>query len=544
MKLLTFRLTAAFFAAVLGLTSLAIATDDAPENKPQDDAAATSTESTKKFTSKKPRGILADSFLWAGADKPAGKDAADNGGSTLPGVAAGQQTPVAERGVLAPIIKAAAAEQVRNGGPRVETVLNTPAPPIVEAPSPLIPATAVSYNQPAQPAYYQTTATPFIQPAGAPYAHQASVPFVQDGPAPLHQPIESPVQSFTAPLVRAASWTFNAGPEVQADAPPPISSNVSCSCSDDGSCAGCGCCPNPLWCHRNSVFLDLLYLRPGNIDYVYAVAQTGPLATDVPTGATGRVGFDGAPGYRLGGTMAISDCSSIQASYTWYNADTGSSLSAAPGSVLVFQPGLPQIPNVGAAAIAASASQAIRFQLLELDYRSLLYGTCDSALNYFAGVRYANLKQTFQAQEDVGVPVGLSTVNTAINFDGFGIGMGLDYMKRRAGTGFLVYGRSSASFVSGEFKAQYREVTQFGPNSIIGNNITDYRVMSILQTELGLGWESCCGRVRLLAGYQFQSWSNALTTASYIPGVQNRRFDNLSETLTFDGLTTRLQFQW
>ena len=76
-------------------------------------------------------------------------------------------------------------------------------------------------------------------------------------------------------------------------------------------------------------------------------------------------------------------------------------------------------------------------------------------------------------------------------------------MKRRAGTGFLVYGRSSASFVSGEFKAQYREVAQFGPNSIIGNNMTDYRVMSILQTELGLGWQSCCGRVRLLAGYQF-----------------------------------------
>ena len=65
-----------------------------------------------------------------------------------------------------------------------------------------------------------------------------------------------------------------------------------------------------------SLALALCFAQP-------AVAQTGPLPTDVPTGATGRVGFDGAPGYRLGGTMAISDCSSIQASYTWYNADTG-----------------------------------------------------------------------------------------------------------------------------------------------------------------------------------------------------------------------------
>ncbi|HEY2415755.1 MAG TPA: Lpg1974 family pore-forming outer membrane protein [Pirellulaceae bacterium] len=526
MKLLSFRLTAAILAAVLGVTSLAIAADEAPETKTSEEGASAPADPAKKSLNKKPRGVLADSFLFAGGEKPAGKD-----GSTLPGVATGQ------RGILAPVVAAAAAEQVRNGGPRVEPVLNTPAPPIVEAPSPLAPPVAVSYNQPAPPTYYQTTSTPFIQPAGASYVQQAGAPFVQQASAPF-------AQQGSAPFVRTASWSMNGGPEVQADEPPPISSNVSCSCSDDGGYTSCGCCPNPLWCHRNNVFLDLLYLRPGNIDYVYAVAQTGPLATDVPTGQTGRVGFDGAPGYRLGGAMALCDCASIQASYTWYNVDTGSSISAAPGSVLIFQPGLPQIPNVGSTAITASGSSALRFQLLDIDYRSLLYGDCNTAVNYFAGVRYANLKQTFQAQEDVGVPVGLSTVNTAINFDGFGIGMGLDYMKRRSGTGFLAYGKSSVSFVSGEFKAQYREVTQFGPNSIIGNNITDYRVMSILTQELGLGWESCCGRVRLLAGYQFQSWNNALTTAPYIYGVQHRRFDNINETLTFDGFTSRVQFNW
>src|SRR6185369_5152041 len=328
-----------------------------------------------------------------------------------------------------------------------------------------------------------------------------------------------PMVAAPTPLIQPASWhaygmteTYG-GPEVQVQAPPAtISSNVACSCSDEGSCTSCDCCVDPLWCHRSGVFFDLLYLRPGNIDYVYAVEQTGPLASDVPTGHTGRVGFDSAPGYRLGGTLAMCDTASIQAGYTWYNADTGSTLTANPGTVLIFQPGLPQIPNVGATSIQASASQAIRFQLLDIDYRSLLYGDCDCAVNYFAGVRYANLKQTFHAQEDIGVPVGLSNVDTSINFDGFGIGMGIDGMKRRAGTGLLIYGRSSASFVSGEFKAQYREVTQFGPNSIIGNNITDYRVMSILQTELGVGWRSCCGRVQILGGYTFQSWGNALTT--------------------------------
>jgi Legionella pneumophila major outer membrane protein precursor len=314
--------------------------------------------------------------------------------------------------------------------------------------------------------------------------------------------------------------------------------------SDCVSCSDCDCCPDPLWVHRSGVFADFLYLRPGNIDYIYAVEQTGTLPTDSQTGPTGRVGFDASPGYRVGLTHCLTECSSIQASYTWFQDDTQSSITATPGTVLIFQPGLPSIPNVGASSIQASANYNIRFQQADIDYRGLLYGTCNSSLNYFAGLRYANLKQDFHAEEDIGVPVGLAQTNTHISFDGFGIGMGLDGMRRAANSGWLVYGRSSASFVSGEFKANYREVTQFGPNSVVGNNLVDYRVITILQTELGLGWQSACGRVRVTTGYQFAGWFNSLTTGSYILGVQNRQFNNLNETITFDGLVTRLQFQF
>ncbi len=303
------------------------------------------------------------------------------------------------------------------------------------------------------------------------------------------------------------------------------------------------CCSDPLWCHRSGVFADLLYLRPGNIDYVYAVAQTGTLPTDSPTGATGRVGFDPALGYRLGVTHCLSDCSSIQATYTWFQDDTQSAITAAPGSVLVFQPGLPTIPNVGASSITASSRYNIRFQQLDLDYRGLLYGTYDSAINYFGGLRYANLKQDFRAQEDVGAPTGLTAATSHISFDGFGIGFGLDGIRRNPNCGLLVYGRASTSFVSGEFKANYRQTSQFVTGAI-GNNLVDYRVLTILQTELGTGWQSASGRLRLTVGYQFAGWFNSLTTGSYILGVQNRQFNNLNETITFDGLVTRVLWQF
>jgi len=325
--------------------------------------------------------------------------------------------------------------------------------------------------------------------------------------------------------------------------PPEPTLSESCGCSD-GSCNNCDPCCTPMWCHKCGVFADLLYLRPGNIDYVYAVEQTGTLPTDSPTGPTGRVGFDGALGYRLGGVIALSDCSSIVASYTWFQDGTSSAINANGNNVLIFQPGLPSIPNVGASSVAASANYHLRFQQADIDYRSLLYGTQNTAVNYFAGLRYANLKQGFAAQEDIGVPVGLSQVISHISFDGFGIGGGLDGMRRAANCGLLVYGRASASFVAGQFNATYREITQFGPNSVIGNNLTDFRVMSILQTEIGTGWQSCDGRIRVTAGYQFAGWFNALTVPSYILGVQNREFHNLSETITFDGLVTRVMFQF
>jgi hypothetical protein len=357
----------------------------------------------------------------------------------------------------------------------------------------------------------------------------------------------APALPYSPPgLWNSTSVTKTIDPVSYLEAGPAISESIPESpptCLDT-TCADCDCCPDPLWCHRSGVFADMLYLRPGNIDYIYAVEQTGPLPTDSPTGPLGRVGFDAALGYRVGATMALSDCSSLQASYTWFQDDTQSSITAISPNVLILQPALANIANVGSTGITDSATYAIRFQQVDIDYRGLLYGTCNSALNYFAGLRYANLKQDFHAQEDTGVPAGLSAVDTNISFDGFGIGFGLDGMRRSAYSGLLVYGRSSASFVSGEFKANYAETTQLVVGNVGANNLVDYRVITILQTELGGGWQSRCGRVRVTAGYQFAGWFNSLTTGSYIQGVQNRQFNNLNETITFDGFVTRFLWQF
>jgi hypothetical protein len=315
-----------------------------------------------------------------------------------------------------------------------------------------------------------------------------------------------------------------------------IAESVCTTCED--------CCPDPLYCHRCGVWADFLYLRPGEVDYIYAVEQTGPLPTDSPTGQVGRVGFDMFPGWRVGANFAMCDSSSIQASYTWFQATTSNTVTSEGANVLVFQPGIPPIPNVGATSIESSADYAIRFQKFNLDYRSLIYGTCDSAINYSAGIRYVNLEQNLHARQNVGVAVGLSDVRTDINVDAFGIGFGLDAVKRRCDCGLFAYGRTGASFEAGEMQADIRQTLQLVPSATIGNSLRDYRVLSILDAELGVGWQSHCGRLKLSAGYEFSGWFNALTVPTYILGVQNREFSEMIETISFNGLVARALVQF
>ena len=303
-------------------------------------------------------------------------------------------------------------------------------------------------------------------------------------------------------------------------------------------------CIAPLWRHRNGVFAEALFLRPGNVDVIYAIEQTGPLVTDSPTGPVGRVGLDNEMGFRVGFSHAMSECSSIVATYTWFDADTSDFITATPGTVLALNVGSPTVANVGATSIESGADYRISFQQVDLDYRSLLYGSQNSAVNYFAGVRYANLDQEFTAAQVTGVATGLTTVATDIDFDGFGIGFGLDGEKRSQYSGLLVYGKASASFVSGEFKASFAQANQFGAAPPIRNEFEDYRVVSILQTELGLGWMSQSGRLRITGGYQYAGWFNSLTTGTYIEGIQEGEFAELQETLTFDGLVSRVEWRF
>ncbi len=339
------------------------------------------------------------------------------------------------------------------------------------------------------------------------------------------------------PHASLGKWDVARLPSVAADC-----DTTSDSCD---SCCTTPCCCSPVSKHRCSVFADVLFLRPGNVDVVYAQEQTSfDPALASPTGPVGRTSIDGGAGFRIGANWALDDCASIVATYSWFESDTENDIAAAPGTVLNLDVGHPSLLTSGAGSRAATAVYNLDFQILDIDYRSLLCGSCDAAIDYTVGLRYAHLSQDFVASQDIFAGAGLTSVATQIDLDGVGIHLGLDGLKRRAGTGLLLYAKGDVSFVGGEFKANFTQTNQFGGAAVVRNELADYRVVTILESELGLGWESCGGRLRVTSGYAISGWLNTLTTGSYIDGVQDGSYTDLSETLTFDGLVTRLELRF
>lgn len=320
------------------------------------------------------------------------------------------------------------------------------------------------------------------------------------------------------------------------------------ACTDgctDTCCTPCTpCCPE-FWEHRTGAFAEFLYLSPGNVDFAYAMPVDGTTATAVPIGSVAVIDPDYNPGFRVGGMWALDSCSSFVATYSWYESHATHSQSVAGGGVGGAGPFMqaltvhPSTVDVAADSLDAAARYDIDFQTADLVYKGLIRGTCYSSLNYVLGLRYGHLDQDFAARYTVN---GQTDVMTDIDFDGIGPRIGL-LGERLIGHGLLVYAKGHANFLIGDFNASYEQVNVFDGVQA-RSSIEDDRIVSLLEMELGLGWQDCCGNCRVTAGYLVQAWYNTMTTPAYIRSVQSSGFDEVDETLTFDGLTIRAEYRF
>ncbi|MDY0166303.1 MAG: Lpg1974 family pore-forming outer membrane protein [Thermoguttaceae bacterium] len=295
---------------------------------------------------------------------------------------------------------------------------------------------------------------------------------------------------------------------------------------------------------------EFLLLRPSNDKVSYAVPINGAI-TDPSSGVApvqiGResvldIGYN--VGFRGGIEVAVNECSSIGAVYTLFESTTSGSvaLDAPPPDVvlrsLINHPGTVFAPTD---FLEASGRHDIDFRLADVEYRGLWLCGPQYSVSGVVGVRYAQLEQGLTSEFRNVTTV--ETVTSDINFEGGGVRLGLEAEQYAGERGLFGYGKTYASFLAGEFSSRYTQSDTIR-ELVVDAGWKEDRVVPILDLEIGVGWVSRCGLVRVTAGYMYSAWLNTLTTGEFIQAVQNNNSVSVRETLVFDGLVGRAEIRY
>jgi hypothetical protein len=417
---------------------------------------------------------------------------------------------------------------------------------------------ATTYTQ-SQSYYPQAPVTTVVQPApgAAPVvAQQPAVPTVEvSNPAPVvaeKLPVglpEAPNAQQEQVIIKTLPAKVNRPSAAVESTPfvPAVPEGGACTSCGSGGCpqapvVGCECKQKE---HHLcfDIYGDFLYLRPRGTNVPYAQPFNGAIPLAVPSGPVAVANPDWSSGFRVGGGVAIGDCSWLTADFAYYDVTTNGSIQAGPplslNSLLLF----PTTVNANNPAQSAVAHYDIQFKYGDIDFHQLIWGGPRWHLDYLVGARYAHLEQDLNVTYDI---LGATNVRSHINFDGGGGRLGLEG-EYKVCHGFYTYGKGIASLLGGHFGGDYTQRNVFAglqAQTTIGED----RVVPQLDLELGAGWASPKGHVRLSAGYYLSSWFNTMTMPSFVQGVQNVNYttngNNFRDTLTFDVFLGRVEFRY
>ncbi len=304
------------------------------------------------------------------------------------------------------------------------------------------------------------------------------------------------------------------------------------------------CCAPPFWEHTDYLSGDFLYLSAHGVDTRYATHVDGTSATAVPLAPINTISPNYQPGFRIGVGHALDQVTSVVANFWYYNSGTSDAIDLlAAGGTGFLRPELvhPNTLTVASDRLTATANYDIDYQIAEAAYKALIWGGDCHAVNFFAGARYATLDQDLQVNY---INLDTINVNTEIDFHGIGPQIGLSGERVVGERGWMLYSKGMATFLVGQYTADFkqRNVTTSVTQAVAG--FKDNRVVPQLELELGVGWRNCCGNFEVRAGYFVGAWFNGVTTPDFIDAVQQGNYNNVSGTMTFDGLTAHAEFRF
>lgn len=318
------------------------------------------------------------------------------------------------------------------------------------------------------------------------------------------------------------------------------------SCGSAGCTAcrsGCGDCWAPgFWKHRTGGFGEFLYLHPtgGDVSFVQIRDGAVPLGS-VPMGPVTRTDPDYSPGFRAGFAIANTPCSSWRGSYTHFESRSVEATATNAPFALHSLVTYPNTINAFAPSLQARANHDVDFQMADAAYHAVLCHDRCTVVNYSVGARYGQIDQTILAQQPI--TPGTTSVFSEVNFQGGGVRVGLDGERHACKSGFYIYGNVFASALAGRLRADYLQSNTFGLTQAM-TSWRDDRIVPVLEYELGLGWQTRGGGLKLRAGYYVAAWYNMVPLDTYINAVRSDNYVSVDDVLTFDGLVARAEINF
>lgn len=302
--------------------------------------------------------------------------------------------------------------------------------------------------------------------------------------------------------------------------------------------------------YNSRVYAEYLYLRPRDAEVTYGVESNLNLPSQdvapVQTSPIGMVDPDYSSGFRFGFALCLDDCSEIAATYTMFESDTTDSIvrDLTNNQLAIFPMTIhPATENAVATTVEAEGNYGVDFDLLDIDYRRVLRRGPQSDLTGIVGVRYGQLEQNFFARysDELAQEANDTEVLTDVDFEGIGLRLGLDFEQYSCRHPVLIYAKGSTALLAGEFDAAYQQTVQNNSYPGVDTEWTAGRLVPTFDLEVGAGFYLPGGSLRATAGYAYSVWTNVVKTEDWIHGVQQNRFNDMGDAITFDGFVLRVE---
>lgn len=311
------------------------------------------------------------------------------------------------------------------------------------------------------------------------------------------------------------------------------------------NCASCntGTCDQGCRYAQVGVFGDYLYMRMRNGDVPYAQPVDGLGPQALPVGNVGVVTPFYEQGFRVGAWIAPMELLTIRGQYLSWNSDSRDSISTPDGSILKALTTHPSTDNAALDSLSATAEIKNELRIYDLDGLVRLVSCGPWTVQGVGGIRYAQLRQNFQANYTI---LGDTQVNTSSYFQGIGPRVGVESDCWIKG-GLAAYGKAYVNFLLGDVTTEYSQRNLF-QEQLANTGLRETRLVTNVELELGVSYSCCCDHLRLSAGYMISSWSNMVTTGSLVDSVQNNTFNqnrtNLRDTLILDSIVARVEVRF